>query len=160
MDSAAITPDVQLGDQVYQFIENLSIVLAESGMTRMGGRIMAAVICFPDPNGPTQADLAKIINASPAAISTTTRELISSGHLKKVSLPRERSDRYQNTDVVAATIENVVNQNQQISQAYRAGLALFPEDSHSYQTIKRNMDFHHQFATMAAAIPQMFSHKQ
>lgn len=144
-------------EAVQQFIEDLSIALATDGMSRMGARVLAAIICFHDPEGPTQADLANDLSASPAAISTATRELIATNHIKKVSLPRERADRYQLNDIAEATIDTIVTKNREIASVYKHGLELFPEGSAPYDIIKRNHDFHTKFATMAAAIPPMLA---
>jgi DNA-binding transcriptional regulator GbsR (MarR family) len=75
------------------FIEDVGLLFEESGMPRMTGRIVGwLLICNP----PHQSlpELAEILQASKASISTMTRLLIQMGLIERVGLPGHRRDHY------------------------------------------------------------------
>jgi DNA-binding transcriptional regulator GbsR (MarR family) len=80
-----------LDPEALQFIEDVGLLLERSGHPRMAGRILGwLLICEP----PHQSidELAEVLDASKASISTMTRLLIQMGLLERVGLPGERRD--------------------------------------------------------------------
>ncbi len=75
------------------FVEDVGLFFEQGGMPRMAGRIVGwLLICNP----PHQSllEMAQILEASNASISTMTRLLIQMGLVERVGLPGHRRDHY------------------------------------------------------------------
>ena len=75
------------------FVEDAGLLFEQSGMPRMAGRIVGwLLICNP----PHQSllEMAEILEASNASISTMTRLLVQMGLVERVGLPGHRRDHY------------------------------------------------------------------
>jgi len=81
-------------EAVRRFIERFALDLAESGMTRMPARVFAALLA-DDDGRLTAAELADLLQVSPAAISGAVRYLTQLGMVSRGREPGERRDHYQ-----------------------------------------------------------------
>ena len=89
------------------FIEDAGLLFERSGMPRMAGRIIGwLLICNP----PHQSlpDLAEILGASKASISTMSRLLLQMGVIERVALPGQRRDHYR---LKSGAFDNVMQQH-------------------------------------------------
>jgi DNA-binding transcriptional regulator GbsR (MarR family) len=84
-------------------VEQLGLMLAESGLPRMPARVFAYVLA-EEADRYTARDLAEGLRVSPAAISGAVRYLVQVGLLDKGREPGARSDHYRiyDEDVWAA----------------------------------------------------------
>ena len=81
-------------EAVRRFIERFALDLAESGMTRMPARVFAALLA-DDDGRLTAAELADLLQVSPAAISGAVRYLTQLRMVSRGREPGERRDHYQ-----------------------------------------------------------------
>ena len=77
------------------YIEEVGLKLEQSGMTRMSGRVLGALL-VADPAEKSADELAETLQASRGSISTATRYLIQLGFIERVSKPGERRDYFRN----------------------------------------------------------------
>ncbi len=77
------------------YIEEVGLKLEQSGMTRMSGRVLGALL-VADPAERSADELAETLQASRGSISTSTRYLIQLGFVERVSKPGERRDYFRN----------------------------------------------------------------
>jgi DNA-binding transcriptional regulator GbsR (MarR family) len=82
-----------------QLIERLASALAAAGMTRMPARVFAALL-VTDSARLTAADLAQVLQVSPAAISGAVRYLIQLNLATRECEPGSRRDHYRLLDDV------------------------------------------------------------
>ena len=85
--------DVRDDEAVRRFIERFALTLAESGMARMPARVFAAILTADDGRC-TAAELASLLNVSPAAISGAVRYLTQLRLVRREREPGERRDHY------------------------------------------------------------------
>ena len=78
---------------VLQFIERFAAVLDEAGMARMPARVFAALLAT-DSGRLTAAELAELLQVSPAAISGAVRTLVRMRLLGREREPGARADTY------------------------------------------------------------------
>jgi DNA-binding transcriptional regulator GbsR (MarR family) len=97
-------------EAVRRFIERFALNLAEAGMPRMPARAFAAVLVAEDGRQ-TAAELAELLQASPAAISGAVRYLT---QLRLVSREREPGERVDHFRVCSDTWYEVVTQRDQM----------------------------------------------
>lgn len=76
-----------------EVVENLGLIMSESGLPRMPSRVFAYVLA-DDAEVYTAGDLSQGLAVSPAAISGAVRYLVQVGLLAKQRLPGERRDHY------------------------------------------------------------------
>jgi DNA-binding transcriptional regulator GbsR (MarR family) len=74
-----------------QFSDELGFFWEDAGGTRMAGRVLGALL-LADPPGLSSSELAELLGASAASISTATRELIRPGLAERVRVPGKRED--------------------------------------------------------------------
>lgn len=94
-EDAAVTesPKAQQPPAVRRFIERFASVLADAGMARMPARVFAAL--FATHSGRlTAAELAELLQVSPAAISGAVRYLIRLNLAAREREPGSRRDHY------------------------------------------------------------------
>ena len=77
------------------YIEEVGMRLEQSGMTRMAGRVLGALL-VADPAEQSADELADTLQASRGSISTATRYLIQLGFIERMSKPGERRDFFRN----------------------------------------------------------------
>jgi DNA-binding MarR family transcriptional regulator len=78
---------------VRRFIEQFALTLTESGMARMPARVFAAILTADDGRC-TAAQLADLLQVSPAAISGAVRYLVQLRLVRREREPGERRDHY------------------------------------------------------------------
>ena len=75
------------------FIEDVGLLFEQSGQPRMSGRIIGwLLIC--DPPHQSMSELAQVLGASKASISTMTRLLLQVGLIERVGVPGHRRDHF------------------------------------------------------------------
>ena len=80
-------------DATEQFIEEVAAFMALRGLPRMAGRLFAWLL-VAEPPEQTAAQLAAALRASPGAVSTMSRLLISLNLVQRLRRPGERADRF------------------------------------------------------------------
>ena len=80
-------------EAVRRFIERFALNLTEAGMVRMPARVFAAVLVAEDGRQ-TAAELAQLLQVSPAAISGAVRYLTQLRLVSREREPGERVDHY------------------------------------------------------------------
>ncbi|MEX0779990.1 MAG: hypothetical protein WD491_12765 [Balneolales bacterium] len=75
------------------YIEEMGLLIEQSGMTRMAGRIFGYVIVC-DENGVSFDQIRHVLHASKGSISTNLKQLVQVGFLEQVSLPGDRKTYY------------------------------------------------------------------
>ena len=80
-------------DAVLRFIERFAVLLTEGGFPRMPARVFAALISS-DSGRLTAAELAEVLQVSPAAISGAVRYLTQVDLVVREREPGSRRDRY------------------------------------------------------------------
>jgi predicted transcriptional regulator len=80
-------------EAVRRFIERFALNLAEAGMARMPARVFAGIL-VADDGRQTAAELAELLQASPAAISGAVRYLTQLRLVSREREPGERVDHY------------------------------------------------------------------
>jgi DNA-binding transcriptional regulator GbsR (MarR family) len=83
-------------EAVRRFIERFALNLAEAGMARMPARVFAAVLVAEDGRR-TSAELADLLQVSPAAVSGAVRYLTQLRLISREREPGERVDHYRIT---------------------------------------------------------------
>jgi DNA-binding transcriptional regulator GbsR (MarR family) len=77
--------------QEKHFIEDVGLLLEQSGVPRMAGRILGLLlICNPPHQSPSE--LAEKLRASKGSISTMTRLLVEMDLIERIALPDDRRD--------------------------------------------------------------------
>lgn len=74
-----------------RFVEEVGIVSERTGLPRMAGRILGWLLISEPPHQST-TQLAEVLMASKASISTATRLLIQIGLIERLSIPGVRHD--------------------------------------------------------------------
>jgi DNA-binding transcriptional regulator GbsR (MarR family) len=80
-------------EAVRRFIERFALDLADAGMARMPARVFAAILSAEDGRC-TAAELAALLQVSPAAVSGAVRYLLQVGLVTREREPGERRDHY------------------------------------------------------------------
>lgn len=80
-------------DERGQFVERAGVMLELVGIPRVAGRVLGALLTAP-PEGHTAADLAGLLRASRAGISTGLTYLTGVGLIERAPRPGERADRF------------------------------------------------------------------
>lgn len=79
--------------EAMHFVEDMGLLLERSGVPRMAGRIIGwLLIC--DPPHQSASQLAQVLGASKASISTMTRLLIEMNLVEQVGVPGQRRDHF------------------------------------------------------------------
>lgn len=114
-------------DQLLHYVEEFGLFFAQFGLARTAGRMLGwLLVC--DPPHQTMDELVEVLQVSKSSISTTSRMLIQSGLVSKVSFPGERKDFYRVSD--DAWVQAWLSRNHQtiaMRQLADRGLALLPE---------------------------------
>jgi DNA-binding transcriptional regulator GbsR (MarR family) len=80
-------------EAVRRFIERFALDLADAGMPRMPARVFAAILSAEDGRC-TAAELAQLLQVSPAAVSGAVRYLLQVRLVRREREPGERRDHY------------------------------------------------------------------
>ena len=79
----------KLSPELTRFIESMGLYFENSGIPRIGGRILGLLMIAHEPL--TADDIAKILKVSLASISTNMRALTASGMIDKTSVLHHRT---------------------------------------------------------------------
>jgi len=84
-------------EQLLHYIEEFGLFFEQFGLPRTAGRMLGwLLVC--DPPHQTMDELTEVLQVSKSSVSTTSRMLIQSGLVEKVSFPGERKDFYRISD--------------------------------------------------------------
>jgi DNA-binding transcriptional regulator GbsR (MarR family) len=126
-------------EQLLHYIEEFGLFFEQFGLPRTAGRMLGwLLVC--DPPHQTMDELAEVLQVSKSSISTTSRMLIQSGLVSKVSFPGERKDFYRISD--DAWIKAWSGRNAQIAlmrQLAEQGLNLLTGNSPERRMRLQNM---------------------
>ncbi|MGH8907657.1 MAG: GbsR/MarR family transcriptional regulator [Egibacteraceae bacterium] len=88
---------VRDGEAVGRFVERFALMLSESGWPRMAARVFVGIL-IADDGRRTAAELADLLQVSPAAISGAVRHLTQVGLVTREREPGQRRDHYRVDD--------------------------------------------------------------
>jgi DNA-binding transcriptional regulator GbsR (MarR family) len=115
-------------EPLLHYVEEFGLFFEQFGLPRTAGRMMSwLLVC--DPPHQTMDELVEVLQVSKSSVSTTSRMLIQSGLVDKVSFPGERKDFYRIND--DAWIKAWQARNTQaivLRQLAERGLNLLPEE--------------------------------
>jgi len=80
--------------QEKHFIEDVGLLLEQSSVPRMGGRILGLLLIC-DPPYQSSGELAEKLRASKGSISTMTRLLLEMNLIERIARPEDRRDYFQ-----------------------------------------------------------------
>lgn len=80
-------------DQLLHYIEEFGLLFEQFGLPRTAGRMLGWLLVCEPPHQ-TMDELAAALQVSKSSVSTTSRMLIQSELVEKVSFPGERKDYY------------------------------------------------------------------
>ena len=104
-------------DAVLRFVERFASVLTDGGVPRMPARVFAALLAT-DSGRLTAAELAELLQISPAAVSGAVRYLTQVSLISREREPGSRRDRYRLHDDV--WYESIVNREPLLTRWERA----------------------------------------
>ena len=111
-------------DSIGRYIEDFGLYFENFGLPRTAGRILAwLLIC--DPPHQTMDELVETLQISKSTISTSSRMLIESGFINRISLPGQRRDVYRiDNDAWIKGFERKSAEMETMHQFAKRGLAL------------------------------------
>ncbi|GAA5532793.1 GbsR/MarR family transcriptional regulator [Deinococcus aluminii] len=116
-------------DGQQQFVERAGLVLEMLGMPRVAGRVLGALLTA-SPRGATAAELAELLQASRAGLSTALKHLTLMGLAERAPNPGERADRYRVRPNAWATLTEQGNRKLQLlHDLAQDGLRALPGDA-------------------------------
>jgi DNA-binding transcriptional regulator GbsR (MarR family) len=80
-------------EAVRRFVERFALDMTEAGMPRMAARVFAVILSAEDGRC-TAAELAEVLQVSPAAVSGAVRYLLQTQLISREREPGERRDHY------------------------------------------------------------------
>lgn len=139
---------------VSRFVERFASVLAEAGFPRMAARVFVALLAT-DSGRLTAAELAELLQVSPAAISGAVRYLIQVDLVSREREPGSRRDRYRVHDDV--WYEAVARKDQMLDRwegALREGITVLGGDTPAGARMAETLSF---FQFMQQELPGMLA---
>lgn len=111
------------------FVEEVAVAFEQGGLPRMAGRIIGwLLIC--DPPEQTSDQLARVLQASKGSISSSTRLLVPSGLVERMSRPGERRDYFRlRNEAWAELVRARLDQVTSFRELTQRGLALLADDA-------------------------------
>ena len=141
-------------EAVRRFIERFALNLAEAGMPRMPARVFAGIL-VADDGRQTAAELAELLQASPAAISGAVRYLT---QLRLVSREREPGDRVDHFRISSDTWYEAVTRRDQMlarwEQDLQEGIKAVGQDTPAGAQLEETRAF---FEFLRDEIPQVMA---
>jgi DNA-binding MarR family transcriptional regulator len=123
-----VSEDAQLSRDQLEYIEEMGLTLERSGLPRMTGRVLGALLMADPPEQSAEA-LATTLQASRGSISGATRMLERLGFIDRVSKPGERKDYFRNCpNAWAAMTKQQVISVRTFKEMAERGLALIGSD--------------------------------
>lgn len=110
------------------FVEEVAVAFEQGGLPRMAGRIIGwLLIC--DPPEQTSDQLAGVLQASKGSISSSTRLLVPSGLVERMSRPGERRDYFRlRNEAWAELVRARLAQVTSFRELTERGLTLLADD--------------------------------
>ncbi|WP_231591331.1 GbsR/MarR family transcriptional regulator [Saccharothrix sp. ST-888] len=136
------------------FIERFASVLADAGFSRMPARIFTALLAT-DSGRLTAAELAELLQVSPAAVSGGVRYLIQLNLVSRERDPGSRRDRYRVHDDV--WYEAAVRRDQMLvrwESSLREGITALGADSPAGARMAESLEF---FEFMRGELPALLA---
>lgn len=130
-------------ETLLEVVENLAMMMAESGLPRMAARVFAYVLA-DDAEVYTAGELAEGLRVSPAAISGAVRYLTATGLLTKQRVPGDRRDHYRvfDDDLFGTMMVQRDPVYQRWADAFRRGVeALGPDSAGGRRLVEGAMFF-------------------
>lgn len=111
-----------------QFVEDVGLTFEEIGLPRMMGRVLGWLL-IADPPHQSFDELADVLQASRGSISTSTRGLIQTGLVERVSFPGQRRAYYRlRENGWSAIMERRMSSMSVIRRLAERGLDLLSEE--------------------------------
>lgn len=137
-------------DEIYkkkkQFVEEVSLIIEESGKPRILGQIMGwLMVC--DPPEQSFFDLVEHLEVSKASVSNMTRMLLQLGFIKKVRLPGKRQIHFRIkegawVDVLEKQLESIYA----LKNLSDRGLNILEKEPNTDKTRLKEMNKFYKFA--------------
>ena len=145
----------QSEDAKRAYIEELGLIYEQSGMQRMAGRVLAALL-VAEPAEQTADELAGTLQASRGSISSATRYLIQQGFIERMAKPGERRDYYRNKPGAWITMmRRGTEQFRTFKEMAERGLNLLhSDDTEVPRGLKEMRDF---YAVVERDLPEIFA---
>jgi DNA-binding transcriptional regulator GbsR (MarR family) len=165
VSSSPDIPDVSGRDEpdaasITQFIERFATSLIDIGSPRMPARVFTALLST-NSGGLTSAELADLLDISPAAVSGAVRYLSQVGLVTRERVPGTRRDRYVLFDDVWYTA--LVTKDQRlgrISAQLKTGVDLLGASSPAGRRLNENLEFFEFFESELALILERWKTRQ
>jgi DNA-binding transcriptional regulator GbsR (MarR family) len=144
------------------FSDELGFFWEDAGGTRMAGRVLGALL-LADPPGLSSSELAELLGASAASISTATRELIRPGLAERARVPGKREDYFRaimGTNLprfLRGRIESSRRYTQLMQRGETLTTAKHPDVRHQLEQIREFFEF---LETEHHAILERWEHHQ
>jgi DNA-binding transcriptional regulator GbsR (MarR family) len=139
-------------DAVGRFIERFASVLTEAGIPRMPARVFAALLAS-DSGRLTAAELAGLLQASPAAVSGGVRYLIGVGMVSREGEPGSRRHHYRVPDNVW---DEVISSRDRLmtrwTSVLREGIGLLGADTPAGARMSESVQY---FEFVSAELPRV-----
>jgi DNA-binding transcriptional regulator GbsR (MarR family) len=130
----------KLSPELTRFIESMGLYFENSGIPRIGGRVLGLLMIAHDPL--TADDIAKILKVSRASLSTNLRMLATSGLVEKTSILHDRTTYYIFPD---ASLEQRMQAGIQSAVTFKKvteqGLAALPADDSARTRMKMSIEW-------------------
>lgn len=135
------------------FIEELGVLMEETGGQRIMGRIMGyLLICVPEHQ--SSAQLAEALESSRGAISTATRSLAAAGIVQRVNFPGDRASYFRiKADAMQTFFQTEIARFAMWREIMERGLAITEGDPPEHR--RRMQDFHGLFAFLESEFPAL-----
>jgi DNA-binding transcriptional regulator GbsR (MarR family) len=128
-------------ETLIRFIERFATTLVELGFPRMPARVFT-VLLSTDDGRLTAAELAAVLDISPAAVSGAVRYLSQVGLVSRERVPGSRRDHYVLYDDVWYTaLVTKDHRLRRLSDQLRTGIDLLGRDTPAGRRLVENLDF-------------------
>jgi DNA-binding transcriptional regulator GbsR (MarR family) len=128
-------------ETISRFVERFATSLIELGFPRMPARVFTALLCA-DSGRRTAAELADVLDISPAAVSGAVRYLLQVGLVSRERVPGSRRDHYVLFDDVWYTAMVTKDRRlHRMSEQLRSGVDLLGRDTPAGRRLSENLEF-------------------
>ena len=139
--------------QLLHYVEEFGLFFEQFGLPRSAGRILGWLLVCTPPHQ-TMDDLAEALQVSKSSISTSSRILIQSGLVDRISLPGERRDFYRiSTEAWSRAWAERQKQTAVLRQMAERGLNLLADAPPSRR--QRLQEMHDLYAFLENELPQL-----
>jgi len=120
---------MQPTDEIRNYVEKMTLVLEQSGLTRTAGRVLSyLLICSPKEQ--SMQDFIDDLGMSKSSISTSTQTLVQLKLIERISIPGERRDYYR----IVPNVWNMlmigqIEQTKQLKDIAAEGIQLIDKNS-------------------------------